>query len=122
MLSTFYRDAELLIDFTIQQMEQEQPCVVVCDQFAIWGRGAARYCGVPVCKFFSSILADEIVYETDPYFKNAIAYMILTPVSYTHLQETQKLSAVAECRMLLLSRERIIYEPPESMKNMLEEE
>ena len=78
MLSTFYRDAELLIDFTIQQMEQEQPCVVVCDQFAIWGRAAARYCGVPVCKFFSSILADEIVYETDPYFKNAIAYMILT--------------------------------------------
>ena len=53
-------------------------------------------------------------------WKRRGAYLIAHHKIYN--QETQKLSAVAECMLLLLSRERIIYEPPESMKNMLEEE
>lgn len=82
MLSTFYHDTELLADFAIEELGREKPNAVVCDQFAIWGRAAARYHNVPLCKFFSSILADDIVYETDPYFKNAVANMILTQGIY----------------------------------------
>lgn len=82
MLSTFYNDTELLIDFCIQEVAKEKPDVITCDQFAIWGRAAAKYHKVPLCKFFSSIMADEIVYITDPYFKNAVAYMVLTQGLY----------------------------------------
>lgn len=82
MLSTFYHDAELLIDFSIEELGKEKPNAVVCDQFSIWGRAAAKYYGIPTCKFFSSILADDIVYKTAPYLKNAIAYMILTQGRY----------------------------------------
>lgn len=78
MLSTFYYDAELLIDFCIDELGKEKPNVVICDQFAIWGRAATRYYNIPLCKFFSSIMGDEIVNKSDPYLKNAVGYMILT--------------------------------------------
>ncbi len=82
MLSTFYHDADLLMDYTINEILKEKPDALVCDQFSIWGRTASKYFNIPQCKFFSSIMGDSIVSKNNNYLEKAIFKMIITQGIY----------------------------------------
>lgn len=64
----FYTLTEKILPFFMEEVEREQPDLILCDSLAIWGKIAARTYDIPMAYFFSSLMGDSVVIKKSPSF------------------------------------------------------